>query len=355
MQFITGQNKPLQGEQFEVSFNRVAPESSISAYAFLQDGNTAKSIVCKTNTSEKGIDYNEHQGTFSINLSAISDSVSKISFAVALENSTNNFGNVIPPEISVSGSDSVSYELSSKGRFEKSLIVLEVYRHNGTWKIKATAAGYKNGIEDLLKLFNISLPAPKPTRRITLGSSESQDSNEEQPVNKRNEDFLQKDSSSNHFSQQGIEKMFKKLFGQGEKSVQDLKSGILKFKSKNFLRASIAGSFMVAAADGSIDAEEKKKLLAFIQTDDALSVFDTSDVISIFKEFEDAYEFDADAGKAQALKAISKVSGNAEQSKFLIRLIIAIGSSDGDFDNDEKNAVREVCQELSVPASDFNL
>ena len=127
---------------------------------------------------------------------------------------------------------------------------------------------------------------------------------------------------------------FDNFLSQLKTKANELKTEALKFKNKDFLNAAMAGSALVAMADGSISSEEKQKMIKFIESNDALSIFTTSDVIKAFQDFVGQLEFDKDIGEAKAYQAIGKMKSNTEASRFLVRMIIAIASSDGIFDND---------------------
>ncbi len=128
-----------------------------------------------------------------------------------------------------------------------------------------------------------------------------------------------------------------------------------RFKNKEFMDAVVAGCALVAAADGSISAEEKQKMAGFIQRTDELKVFDMQDVIKQFNKFTDNFEFDHMIGKGEALKAIGKIKKNEEGARLLVRVCCAIGLADGDFDASEKAMVQDICTELGLNASEFGL
>jgi tellurite resistance protein TerB len=134
-----------------------------------------------------------------------------------------------------------------------------------------------------------------------------------------------------------------------------LSAEVKKFKSKAFLEATVAGCAVVAASDGVISPDEKRKMIGFINQSDALKVFDNNETIRLFQKYADAYDFDAGVGKAQALKAVARVKKNSEESRLLIRVCCAIGAADGNFDDTEKEAVRDICRELGQSPADFNL
>jgi tellurite resistance protein TerB len=148
---------------------------------------------------------------------------------------------------------------------------------------------------------------------------------------------------------------FDNFLSQLKTKANELKTEALKFKNKDFLNAAMAGSALVAMADGSISSEEKQKMIKFIESNDALSIFTTSDVIKAFQDFVGQLEFDKDIGEAKAYQAIGKMKSNTEASRLLIRMIISIASSDGLFDNDEKKVAVKIAKELGLDPSEFEL
>lgn len=148
---------------------------------------------------------------------------------------------------------------------------------------------------------------------------------------------------------------FDNFLSQLKSKASELKTEALKFKNKDFLNAAMAGSALVAMADGSVSSEEKQKMIKFIESHDALSIFTTSDVIKAFQDFVGQLEFDKDIGDAKAYAALAKMKSNAEASRLLIRMIIGIASSDGNFDDAEKKVAVKIAKELGLDPSEFEL
>ena len=142
---------------------------------------------------------------------------------------------------------------------------------------------------------------------------------------------------------------FLKTTGQG------INDEVKKITSKSFAEAVIAGCALVAAADGVITSEEKQKMAGFIKQNEALKLFDISKLIVMFEKYAKSFEFDYQIGKIEALSSIAKIRSKPDESKLLVRLCCIIGSADGDFDDDEKKVVREICKELSLNPSEFGL
>ncbi|MCP4699113.1 MAG: tellurite resistance TerB family protein [Gammaproteobacteria bacterium] len=139
------------------------------------------------------------------------------------------------------------------------------------------------------------------------------------------------------------------------KQTSNAKDSVTRFKNKEFMDACVAGCALVAAADGNIDATEKQTMAEYINRSEELKVFDMHAVIKRFNHYADNFAFNQMIGKGEALKAIAKIKKNAEAGRLLVRVCCAIGMADGDFDQNEKSMVRDICTELGLPPNDFGL
>jgi len=136
---------------------------------------------------------------------------------------------------------------------------------------------------------------------------------------------------------------------------ETLSNEVTKFKNREFMDAVVAGCALVAAADGNINSAEKQKMTGYIQNSGELKVFDLKDVIQSFQEICGKFEFDAEIGRAEALKTIGKLRGKDEAARLLVRVCCAIGGSDGSFDDKERAVCRSICVELGLNGADFDL
>ena len=77
------------------------------------------------------------------------------------------------------------------------------------------------------------------------------------------------------------------LWDQLKSRIADLqgntKTQVAEHKSKDFAKASMAMCALIAAADGTITAEERRKTAAFMGSNDALSVFEPSELQQHFE------------------------------------------------------------------------
>ncbi|MBN9097731.1 MAG: tellurite resistance TerB family protein [Pseudonocardia sp.] len=133
------------------------------------------------------------------------------------------------------------------------------------------------------------------------------------------------------------------------------KTQVAKFQSKDFAKASMAMCALIAAADGTITADERRKTAQFIGSNDALSVFDPAELQQHFEFYSSKLERDYDFGKVEAIATIGKLKSKPDAARAVIQVGVIIGGADGDFDKDEQQAVREACQAVNIPPSDFDL
>lgn len=134
-----------------------------------------------------------------------------------------------------------------------------------------------------------------------------------------------------------------------------LATEVSKFRNQEFMEAVVAGCALVAAADGDVSGEEKRKMAGFIQNSAELKVFDMSKVIAAFNTAVEKFEFDAEIGRAEALRTIAKISKKPDAARLLVRVCCAIGNADGSFDESERTVCRNICRELGLNPADFDL
>ena len=145
------------------------------------------------------------------------------------------------------------------------------------------------------------------------------------------------------------------LKNKGLLAGDQLKTKVGQFKSKDFAEASMATCALIAAADGSIDPAERQKTAAFIASNDVLSVFDAGQLRESFDRWCGKLTADYDFGKIEALQAVGKLRSKPEQARAVVQVGVVVGGADGDFDADEKRAVREVCQAVGIAPSEFGV
>jgi tellurite resistance protein TerB len=134
-----------------------------------------------------------------------------------------------------------------------------------------------------------------------------------------------------------------------------LKTKAHTFKNDAFADGAMAMCALIAAADGSIDASERQKTASFIVNNDILSVFPQDQLRTTFDKFCGKLENDYDFGKIEVLAAIGKLKKKPDQARAVIQIGIIIGGADGNFDADEKKAVKDACFACGIPPTEFDL
>lgn len=126
-----------------------------------------------------------------------------------------------------------------------------------------------------------------------------------------------------------------------------------RYKSQDVLEAVVAACALVAMADGYLDASERQKMIEFVNQSEELRVFDTNKVIQKFNFFISKLENDRMLGRAEAFRALGKIRTKPEIARLVARYCIAIGYADGNFDNNEKQMVSDICRELGLNPAEF--
>lgn len=134
-----------------------------------------------------------------------------------------------------------------------------------------------------------------------------------------------------------------------------LQTNISRYKNADFANASMAMCAMIAAADGTIDAAEKKKTAGFIMSNDTLKAFDAATLKEKFDHYCGKLQADYDFGKIETVQAIGKLKSKPDQARAVIQVGIIVGGSDGNFDADEKLAVKEACHAVGIDPKEFDL
>ncbi|MFJ3659651.1 tellurite resistance TerB family protein [Streptomyces sp. NPDC090119] len=128
----------------------------------------------------------------------------------------------------------------------------------------------------------------------------------------------------------------------------DLKSGA-------FRDASMAMCALVAAADGTVDPSERRRVAQLIAGNEVLQNFDAMDLQRRFEDNLGRLTADYDFGKVSVLQEIAKAKKKPAEARAVIQIGIVIGGADGDFDKDEQAVVREACFALGLPPHEFDL
>lgn len=135
----------------------------------------------------------------------------------------------------------------------------------------------------------------------------------------------------------------------------ELTKQVGRYKNKTFLEGTIAVCARIAVASDGVSSEEKQKMIGFLRASPELSVFETTEVITMFEKMVSSYDFDYEIGKGETMKYILALKSKPEQAQLAVRVGIAVAKSDGNFDDQEKANAREIIAALGFQDQEFGL
>ncbi|RZL70130.1 MAG: stress protein, partial [Rhodococcus sp. (in: high G+C Gram-positive bacteria)] len=107
-------------------------------------------------------------GRVTLNLGSVPTAIDTLAVAVALdENVAGSLAQVPGLAVTVTQTSGTSFEVPAEGlTTERSAVLLEVYRRNGSWKVRNRSAGWSGGLDALVTEHGVSVdesPAHTPT------------------------------------------------------------------------------------------------------------------------------------------------------------------------------------------------
>lgn len=340
MKMQQGQNSPFNSTTLVIEVVSGNPSDRLFVVEEKSSGNDIKQVSKNANG----------RFTKTIDLLKTSESTEKFKIVAATEANSNEPLDYLECQVEC-GSEHFSMlpVISDKGFCAS--VIGEVYRRNGAWKLRFLGDGFKS-FEAASKALGIEIKAMQSQPQgSVISNPESDKSRAPEQHQHSSESSAMPASEMNSTLKDSLTRgrnMFDKIKQTLRAKTDELATEVKKFKNKEFLNAAMAGSVLVAVADGSVSSEEKQKMIRFIKANKALQVFDSKKVIETFNQYLDVVEFDMDAGRAECFDAIAKLKGKEDQARLVVRMVIAIGESDGDFDQDERRVVEEISKEMNV-------
>lgn len=129
----------------------------------------------------------------------------------------------------------------------------------------------------------------------------------------------------------------------------------LAVSKQKFMQGTVAVCARIAVSSDGVSSEEKQKMMGFLRSSEELKVFDTNEVIEFFNKLVSSFDFDVEIGKGETMKYIPALKDQPEAAQLALRVGIAVAKSDGNFDQDEKLASREIAIALGFDPAEFGL
>ncbi|MFZ3481633.1 TerD family protein [Sphingomonas sp. 3-13AW] len=180
MQLTKGGNAPLKDRSvnLRLSFDKqpAGADIDVSAYLLRADGKVRgdADMVFFNQPSAVGIQL-QNGNAFSIGTQELPSDVEKIAICVVVDGRPASALGAIQ----MSTSDGISFRHDVSDAPEAAIILAEVYRRNGEWKIRAVGQGFTGGMAPLARSFGIDVneepvvqapppPAPVSLKKVTL-------------------------------------------------------------------------------------------------------------------------------------------------------------------------------------------
>lgn len=138
-----------------------------------------------------------------------------------------------------------------------------------------------------------------------------------------------------------------------QKQTESARNVVSKYMGKDLTEALVAGSALVATADGRLDPSERAKLIDYFRTSQEMRGININEVDSRFNYYVQRIQSDQMMGKAEALRAVGKLASKPDAARLVVRLCCAIGFADGEFAPVEKKIVEEISREVNLDPREF--
>ncbi|MEV5152243.1 TerD family protein [Streptomyces werraensis] len=159
-ELVRGQNHPLSQSRLEI---RISAGTPVAAAAALSDADGriqgAEWVAHPGAPVQPGLEVSRQAAAdhrLAVDLDAMTEAVHRVSVLLALPAPNGGagparFGSVAAPFVAVTGLDGTevaSYTITGLDQ-ESAVIALELYRRQGTWKVRAVGQGYAGGLAEL--------------------------------------------------------------------------------------------------------------------------------------------------------------------------------------------------------------
>lgn len=147
--FLLGTNEKIVSEEHFIFYNNKKSPDPDASVEYMGDNRTG---------AGEGDDE-----VILVNLTKIPNNVQKLVFTVTIheaEQRKQNFGQVNNAFVRLvdvkSKKEVLRYDLAEDYSIETALIMAEIYRKDGTWRMSAVGAGYQGGLQALLDRYHTS-------------------------------------------------------------------------------------------------------------------------------------------------------------------------------------------------------
>lgn len=143
--------------KIRMGYKALYKHMDIDPYAFMLDSNGITScdddfvFFGNRDTNSHALFFNEDK-SIDVDLTKVPEHIKRVSFVYSIYNPelNDNFSKVIDPYITISQNNVEIVRYTAEELFaETTIIFLDIYRHNGSWKLNTIGQGYKEGLKRL--------------------------------------------------------------------------------------------------------------------------------------------------------------------------------------------------------------
>lgn len=157
-----GANAPLSGRQTSLTIEVLGKPADVTALQLYANGKVrGDNDMCFFNQKSISggaitLTTSGSRNTFDLDPARIAADVDKIVFTATLESGT--FGSI--SGVKVTTSEGHDLAVDTAGRSEAALVLAEVYRRNGQWKLRNVNQGFNGGLQALAEHFGVEVASP---------------------------------------------------------------------------------------------------------------------------------------------------------------------------------------------------
>lgn len=144
------------------------------------------------------------------------------------------------------------------------------------------------------------------------------------------------------------------MFGLFGKKANQVKDSVQKSINRDQLEATIAGSILLAFADGELEDSELTVLQATIENNEKLAHFGSEIGITIDR-FVNIMKAGATLGRVKVMKEIRDCKADEEAKVEIFATLIDIAQADGEIEPEELEVLKHIGRELGVSLGMFGI
>lgn len=144
------------------------------------------------------------------------------------------------------------------------------------------------------------------------------------------------------------------MFGIFRKKGAAVKAELKKVENRDLMEAIIAGSLMIAAADGEIEDSELERMEKLIAANSNLAHFG-SEINQTIAKFTTMFEAGPRMGKMKAMRELDDIKASDEEKEEAFVMMIEIAEADGEIEPAEMKILAEIGQKFGIRLADYGL